>query len=168
MCMIYPKLQLPSLTPLPSFVLIICPSCFYCCLLYLNSFRRGRPNQKAHFLKWVGTDVFYSMTAVQQLWLLGPMSWQCCSNVAAMCCLCLRLPPEEKGWMYVWSVWGLCSIVDSIIDHHFELPSPWRAESGMNRVGHSHCEVLKSTKNKNWLWTSWSNLQAICLFQLKM
>lgn len=44
------QLQLPSLTPPPSFVLIIGPSCFYCCLLYLNSFRRGKPNQNAHFL----------------------------------------------------------------------------------------------------------------------
>lgn len=62
------QLQVPSLTPLPSFVLIIGPSCFYCCLLYLNRFRRGRPNQNVHFLKRIGTDVeFDSLTAVQQL-----------------------------------------------------------------------------------------------------
>lgn len=142
------QLQLPSLTSLPSFVLIICPSCFYCCLLYLNSFLRGRPNQNAHFLKWVGTDELCPVTAVQQLWLMRPMSWQCCSNLAAMCWLCLRLSLGELGWMYVWSVWGWRSIVDSIIDHQFELPSHWRAESGMNRVSHSHCEVLNSNVNK--------------------
>lgn len=62
------QIRLPSLTPLPLFVLIICPSCFYCCLLYLNSFRQGRPNQNAHFLKGVGTDgEFDSITAVWQV-----------------------------------------------------------------------------------------------------
>lgn len=148
------QLQLPSLTPLVLFVLIICPSCFYCCLLYLNSFRRGRPNQKAHFLKLGGTDESYSMTAVQHLWQMGPMSCQRCSNIAAMCCLCLCLPLEELGWMYVWSVWGRRSIVDSIIDHQFELPSHSQEKSGISRLGNSHCEVLNSTMNKNLLWTS--------------
>lgn len=57
---------------------------------------------------------------------------------------------------------------DSIIDHHFELPSHWQTESGVKRWGHSHCEALNSTTNKNLLWTPWSNLLAICLVQLKI
>lgn len=134
------QLQLPSLTPLTPSVLIICPSCFHCCLLYLNSFRRGRPNQKAHFLQWTGTDESYSMTAVQQLWLMGPTSWQCCSNAAAVCCLCLCLPQGEirlnvcmkclgqklHCWQYYWlSFWITKSLTSREWDEQVRSLSLW-------------------------------------------
>lgn len=158
-----------SITTLPSSGLIICPSCFYCCLLYLNSFRGGRPNQKAHFLKWVGTDAFHSMSAVQQLWLMGPRSRQCCSNNVPS-----QFVPSSWGNSAecMYEVFGASAPLSTVLlIILFELPSHWRAASGMNRVGHSHCEVWNSAMNKTkktMLWTSWFNFLAICLVQLKM
>lgn len=152
-------LQLPSLTPLPSLVLLISPSCFYCCLLYLNSFRGGRPNQKAHFLMWVGTDEF---TQWQLSSSFDPWDWCLYSVVAAKCCLCLCLPlwGEIKGWMYVWSVWGVCSINDSIIDPQFELPITKSLTSREWDESLSQWS-LSSSMIKNWVHAPWFNLLAL-------